>query len=127
MEVQWFFKTTRFNRSRIPPRAITVYLQPPIESFNYHFTRHLGMDRAEIVVCSRLPKLEAVVVVRIQCLGAERAVVAHYGMRNIVAVHPRHFGAYEDGDTGIRECEVIDLDLRRRRLSLGFRCVTALR
>src|SRR5215471_1217444 len=56
---------------------------------DYHFSRHLGMDRAEIVVGAGLIELEGELLIRVQRTRLDRSlVIAHNGVGNVVVIHP---------------------------------------
>src|SRR5437867_3910257 len=57
-------------------------------SLHHHFGRHLGMNRAEIAIRSRLRKLEAEPVVGVEGLGLEGTILADNGVRDVIAIYP---------------------------------------
>ena len=57
-------------------------------SLHHDFRRHLRMNRAKVVIRSRLRELEAEFVVGIEGLRLEHPLLAHHCVRNVVAIHP---------------------------------------
>src|SRR5437773_169178 len=94
-------------------------------SLHHHFRRHLRMNRAKVVIRTRLRELEAELVVGVEGLRLEHAVLAHHGVGDVIAIDPSHLGSGRHGDGLGRESKVVDLYLERGRRLLCRFCAIA--
>src|SRR4029077_8480080 len=77
-------------------------------SLHHDFPGHLGVDRAEVGIRSRLGKSVGERLVRIPHLGLEHAVCAHHRMGNIIMVYPGNCGSNGYRDSLRPKTEIID-------------------
>src|SRR6267154_1694185 len=89
-------------------------------SLHDNFGGHLRMNRTEVRISSRPAEGERELFVRVQNLGLERLRVtrANYGVRNVVAIDPRHRRPDRDGQLHRSKTEVVDLYFHTRRVLL---------
>src|SRR5215469_13428731 len=84
-------------------------------SLHHDLPSHLGVDRAEIGIGSRLGECEGELFVRIPDLRLKHSVCADDRMGNIITVSPRNCSSDRYLERLRRKTEVVDCNLRIRR------------
>src|SRR5262249_49486759 len=76
------------------------------------FRSHFVMNGSEVGVSAFFAEVIGKPVVGVERPGLERRlVVAHHGVRDVVAIHPLDGGSLRDRDFTRRKAEIVDLDL----------------
>src|SRR5260221_14596045 len=83
---------------------------------------HMRVDRTEVVERPFLAKCVRELTTRIQHRRFEQLFSAHYGMRDIIVVHPRHGRSWSHDNAGWSEGEIGDLDLLLRACGSHSEC-----
>src|SRR5436190_12847810 len=91
-------------------------------SLNNYFARHLGMNRAKVVILSRRSKRETELLIRIEGLRLEQLVVTGDRVRHVIAISPRYLRSGRDSDAGRLKREIINLHFRIRRWLIRRPC-----
>ena len=97
------------------PNLSEAALRP---SLHDNFARHLGVDRAEIIVSAGLVERERKLIVGVERLGLEKIICARDSVRDVVAIRPRNFRSGRDGDFRRPKTEIVYLHRSRGRLRL---------